>query len=225
MEIDGVITNSQTGVDGNSYTSSVSNDQLTNEDFLRLMIEEMKMQDPTKPMDSAQLMDSQLQMSSIQANTSMSNAMLSLQSSYANAALSTSAAMIGHIVENGTIGDDGYVKSFQVNSVESRDGELSLNVRQMIGVVDGLKDSQTNEVIQYDSLGVLSDNPDIKVVLDAQNRFTFNEDGTIKLANVSDNEIITDEDIINRYAYAGYQPQYSENIENISMASVTKINS
>ena len=225
MAIDSVITKSQTGVDGNSYTSSVSNDTLTNQDFLKLMIEQMKMQDPTKPMDSKELMDSQLQMSSIQANTDMSKAMLSLQSSYANASLSTSAAMIGHIVENGTMGDDGYLKSYQVNSVESRDGELSLNVRQMIGIVDGIKDKESNEAVQYDSLGVLSNNPDIKVVLDNQKRFTFNEDGTVKLANVSDNEIITDPDITNKYAYAGYKPQYSEDIENISMASVTKIDS
>ena len=225
MEIDNVITNSETGVDGNSYTSSVSNDTLTNEDFLKLMIEEMKMQDPTKPMDSAQLMDSQLQMSSIQANTNMSESMLSLQASYASAALSTSASMIGHIVENGSVGDDGLLKSFQVNSVESRDGELSLNVRQMIGVVDGLKSSETGEVIKYDSLGVLSDNPDIKVVLDYQNRFTFNDDGTIQLANTTNNDLITDEEILNKYAYAGYQPQYSDTIENISMSSVTKINS
>jgi len=225
MEIDSVITNSKTGVDGNSYTSSVSNDQLTNEDFLRLMIEEMKMQDPTKPMDSAQLMDSQLQMSSIQANTEMSKAMLSLQSSYASAALSTSASMIGHIVEDGTMGDDGLLKSFQVNSVESRDGELSLNVRQMVAIVDGVKSSETGEVIQYDSLGVLSDNPDIKVVLDHQNRFTFNDDGTIKLASSITNEAITDKDILNKYAYAGFQPQYSDTVENISMSSITKINS
>lgn len=225
MEVDNVITKSQTGIDGNSYTNSISNDKLTNDDFLKLMIEEMKMQDPTKPMDSKELMNSQLQMSSIQANTDMSKAMLSLQSSYANASLSTSAAMIGHVVENGTIGDDGLLKSFQVNSVESKDGELSLNVREMTGIVDGLKDSETGEVVKYDSLGVLSNNSDIKVVLDPQNRFTFNEDGTIKLANVSDNEVITDQNIINKYAYAGYKPQYSENIENISMASVTKINS
>ena len=47
-------TNSLTGTDsfGNKYTQSVSNDQLTTNDFLKLMIEELKLQDPTKPMDS-----------------------------------------------------------------------------------------------------------------------------------------------------------------------------
>ena len=36
---------------GNKYTQSVSNDSLTTNDFLKLMIEELKLQDPTKPMD------------------------------------------------------------------------------------------------------------------------------------------------------------------------------
>ncbi|MDZ7819063.1 MAG: flagellar hook capping FlgD N-terminal domain-containing protein [Aliarcobacter sp.] len=50
---DNIQVNSSVGIDGNSYTSAISNDQLTNDDFLKLMIQELKLQDPTKPMDSA----------------------------------------------------------------------------------------------------------------------------------------------------------------------------
>ena len=118
MAADKVITDSSVGIDGNRYTTHVSNDTLTNEDFLRLMMEEMKMQDPTKPMDSAALMDSQLQMSSIKANVDMTAAMESLKTSYAASALSTAANMIGHIVEDGQVGDDGLVKSYKVESID-----------------------------------------------------------------------------------------------------------
>ena len=101
MAVDNVITSSTVGYDGNSYTSNVSNDQLTNEDFLTLMMEEMKMQDPTKPMDSAAMMDSQLQMSTIESNLAMSESMEALRASYANSSLSTAANLIGKTVGNG----------------------------------------------------------------------------------------------------------------------------
>ena len=52
-ELSDVVVNSQTGIDGNSYTTAISNDKLTNDDFLKLLLEEMKMQDPTNPMDSS----------------------------------------------------------------------------------------------------------------------------------------------------------------------------
>ncbi len=68
MTVDNVKTATSVGADGNSYTTGVSNDKLTNDDFLKLMLTELKYQDPTKPMDSASMMDSQLQMSSIETN-------------------------------------------------------------------------------------------------------------------------------------------------------------
>ena len=134
MAVDNVRVNSSTGVDGNSYTSAISNDKLTNDDFLKLLLEEMKMQDPTKPMDSQKMMDTQLQMSTIEANTEMSKAMTSLQTSYANSALSTAAGLIGNIIEDGTIGEDGLQKSFKVETVENKDGEMFVNARQLVGV-------------------------------------------------------------------------------------------
>ena len=126
MAIDDVVTQSAVGIDGNSYTTSVSNDKLTNDDFLKLLLEEMKMQDPTKPMDTQKMMDSQLQMSTIEANVQMSKSMKALQQSYANSALATSANIIGHTVEDGSINDKGIQNSFLVKSVENRDGEIFL---------------------------------------------------------------------------------------------------
>jgi len=133
MAVDNVVVSSKTGVDGNSYTSSISNDKLTNNDFLKLLLEEMKMQDPTKPMDSKALMDSQLQMSQIEANNDMSKAMQELSLSYKTSNLATSANMINHIIENGQVGDTGSSKSFKVASVKQSDGEVTLLANKITG--------------------------------------------------------------------------------------------
>lgn len=126
MAVDNVQVNSTVGTDGNTYTSSISNDKLTNEDFLQLLLTEMKMQDPTKPMDSQRMMDSQLQMSTIEANLTMAESMEALKSSFAQTNLSTSAAMIDHVIENGEYSQDGTAKQFVVQSVEMQDEELYL---------------------------------------------------------------------------------------------------
>jgi len=133
MAVDDVVVNSSVGVDGNSYTTAISNDKLTNDDFLKLLLEEMKMQDPTKPMDSKALMDSQLQMSQIEANNDMSKAMAQLSNSYKTSNLATSANMINHIIEDGQIGDTGSYNSYKVASVKQADGEVTLMANKITG--------------------------------------------------------------------------------------------
>ena len=226
MAVDNVLTQSAVGIDGNSYTTAVSNDELTNEDFLTLMLEEMKMQDPTKPMDSAALMDSQLQMSTIQANQDMSAAMKSLQSSYASSALSTAANMIGRIVEDGSIGSDGLVKSFKVTTVENKDGDIYLKTQQLVGIEDGLKDSTTDSIARYDETGVIynSDNTstDYRVSLDTSGRFNYNEDGSVTLLDV-DGNVVTDSAITDKYLYAGSAIVYADETTTMPLNSVLEI--
>ena len=82
MSVDNVQVNTVVDANGNTYTSAVSNDKLTNSDFLKLMLEELKLQDPTKPMDSSQMMQNQMQMSTIETNTATIEAMKSLQNSF-----------------------------------------------------------------------------------------------------------------------------------------------
>ena len=197
MAVDNVTTSSATGIDGNAYTTAVSNDQLTNNDFLTLMLEEMKQQDPTKPMDSAALMDSQLKMSTIQANQDMASAMVELQKSYATSALSTAANMIGHSIKTGELDDQGEEKIFKVVTVDNIDGELYVKAQEFTGVMDGLKNTETNEIAN-------------------------NNDGSIKLLD-SNNEVITDEDIKSKYAYGGYSLLYSEDTIEIPLNSIKAV--
>lgn len=92
---DKIQVNSSVGVDGNSYTSAISNDQLTNDDFLKLMIQELKLQDPTKPVDSTQMLSTQMQMSTISTNQEMMKVMQSLQTSFSQSSLSNASSVIG----------------------------------------------------------------------------------------------------------------------------------
>lgn len=226
MAVDNVVTNSSTGVDGNSYTTAVSNDQLTNNDFLRLMLEEMKQQDPTKPMDSAALMDSQLKMSTIQSNQDMASAMVALQRSYANSALSTAANMIGHSIKTGELDSNGEDKIYRVVTVDNKDGELYVKAQQFVGVVDGLKISGTDTIAKYDKNGVIYDEKnkatDYKVALDAEGRFTYNEDGSIKILD-KDNALVTDEAITGKYVYGGYSLVYADEAVEIPLSSITAV--
>ncbi len=136
MAVDNVAVNSNTGIDGGSYTTAVSNDKLTNEDFLKLMIEELKMQDPTKPMDSQRMLDTQMQMSSIETNLKTIETMQALAASFSQTALSNAAAVIGKNIENGNVGENGVNKAFTVRSVENVDGEVNVKAQQILYIED-----------------------------------------------------------------------------------------
>ena len=133
MAVENVKVTSAVGADGNSYTTSVSNDKLTNNDFLKLMIEELKMQDPTKPMDSQNMLNMQMQMSSIETNTQMISAITSMQTAINQSNLSNASSLINKIVENGEYGDDGSLKQFMVSSVALQNGDVLLSAYQILG--------------------------------------------------------------------------------------------
>lgn len=158
MAVDNVTISSYTSADGNSYTSSVSNDKLTNEDFLTLMLEEMKMQDPTKPMDSSSMLSSQMQMSTIETNLSTIEAMQSLQGSFTQMALSSATAVIGRIVEDGTYGQSGDPKGYMVSSVESVDGDIIVKGYETIGY-----DEENSQLIYSDTLSSINYNNITKI--------------------------------------------------------------
>lgn len=132
MAVENVTVASAVGADGNSYTTSVSNDKLTNNDFLKLMIEELKMQDPTKPTDSQSMLNMQMQMSSIETNTQMISAITSMQTAINQSNLSNASNLINKIVENGEYGDDGSLKQFMVSSVALQNGDVLLSAYQIL---------------------------------------------------------------------------------------------
>ena len=131
-----VTTSTATDAYGNTYTTAVNNDELQSEDFITLMLTELKLQDPTSAVDSSTMLDTQLQLSSLEASTATVEAMESLQSSFEQSALSSSAAIIGNIVENGDTDDEGNTKQYKVSSVAMNDGTISLSAYEITGYYD-----------------------------------------------------------------------------------------
>jgi flagellar basal-body rod modification protein FlgD len=131
-----VTTSTATDAYGNSYTTAVSNDELQSEDFITLMLTELKLQDPTKTVDSSTMMETQLQLASLEASTATVEAMQALQTSFQQSALSSSSSLIGNIIENGETDDEGNTKQYKVSSVAMSDGEISITAYELSNYYD-----------------------------------------------------------------------------------------
>lgn len=131
-----VTTSTSADAYGNTYTTAVSNDQLESEDFLTLMLTELKLQDPTSAVDSSTMMQTQLQLASLEASTATVDAMEALQTTFQQSALSNSSSLIGNVVENGETDDDGNAKQYKISSVSMSDGEISLTAYELSNYYD-----------------------------------------------------------------------------------------
>ena len=222
-----ISVNSNVGVDGNSYTTSISNDQLTSNDFLKLMIQELKLQDPTKPMDSAQMLSTQMQMSTINTNQEMIKAMQAMQTAYSQTALSNATGVIGKNIEDGNVGEDGITKAYTVRSIENVDGEIQVKAQQILYLEDRVilqdpTDATKNQIVDYNVNGeILDENGNKtgeKIVLTAPG-VPLVSDG--KLTLLDENNEIVDE---HKYTLAGVSvPVYSDKLTTLPFSSITKI--
>jgi flagellar basal-body rod modification protein FlgD len=227
MATDKIAVNSNTGIDGNSYTSSISNDTLTNDDFLTLMIQELKLQDPTKPTDSAQMLSTQMQMSTINTNQETIKAMQSLQQAFSQTALSNAANVIGKNIEDGNIGEDGVNKAYTVRSVENNDGDVQVRAQQILYIEDRIKltdpDNSANDILlDYNVSGEIIDATGTKT----GQKIALNNPGEPIIKNGSlvildsDNVELTD----HNYALAGLSsPVYSDQLTDIPFSQISKI--
>lgn len=224
---DDIKINSSVGIDGNSYTSAISNDQLTNNDFLKLMIQELKLQDPTKPMDSAKMLSTQMQMSTISTNQEMMKVMQSMQTAFTQSSLSNASGIIGRNIEDGNIAENGVTKAYTVRSVENIDGVIQVKAQQILYLEDRLvlkdpSDTTKDQVIEYNLLGEILDAngkaTGNKVVLTAPGR-PLQSDGKITILD-ENNEKISN----HKYALTGFSvPVYSDQMTSMPFSSVTKI--
>lgn len=226
MAVDNVQVNSSVGVDGNSFTTSISNDELTNDDFLKLMIQELKLQDPTKPMDSQQMLSTQMQMSTINTNQELIAAMQSMQTSYSQSTLATASNVIGKNIEDGNINDSGVNKAYTVRSVENLDGEVQVRAQEILYLEQQVKitdDEGNASLVNYNVNGeVLDENGDKtgeKITLSSVGTPLVDEDGKLVILD-ENNEQISD----HTYSLTGsIASVYSDELISLPFSSITKI--
>jgi flagellar basal-body rod modification protein FlgD len=219
--------NTSVGIDGNSYTNTISNDKLTNDDFLKLMIQELKLQDPTKPMDSAKMLSTQMQMSQMNANQEMIKAMQSMQTAFTQSSLSNASGIIGKNIEDGNLGQNGVSKAYTVRSVENVDGVIQVKAQQILYIEDRIvipdsKDPTKSQVVNYNAAGEILDSngkkTGEKIVLTSPG-LPLISDGKLTVLN-SNNEKITD----HKYTLAGASvPVYSDQLTTLPFSKITKI--
>ena len=222
-----VEVNSSVGVDGNSYTTAISNDKLSNDDFLKLMIQELKLQDPTKPMDSAQMLSTQMQMSSINTNQEMIKAMQSMQTAFSQSSLSNASGIIGKNIEDGNIGADGISKAYTVRSVENVDSVIQVKAQEILYLEDRViipdsTDPTKNQVVNYNAAGEILDDKGVKtgnkIVLSKPGQPVIS-DGKLTILD-ENNKIVTD----HKYALAGVSAAvYSDQLTTLPFSNITKI--
>lgn len=227
MAVDNVTVNTNTGVDGNSYTSSIANDELTNNDFLKLMIQELKLQDPTKPMDSKQMLQTQMQMSTINTNQELAASMKTLQTSFTQSALSNAASVIGRNVEDGNIGENGINKAYTVRSIENVGGEVQVKAQQILFFENRVKltdadDATKSTLVNYNASGEIigadGEKTGNKIALQEPG-VPLVKDGKLVILD-SNNKELSD----HKYELVGDSvPVYSDELTSIPFSQVTKI--
>lgn len=227
MASNSIEVNSTVGVDGNSYTTAISNDKLSNDDFLKLMIQELKLQDPTKPMDSKEMLSTQMQMSQMNTNQEMIKAMQAMQTAFTQSSLSNASSIIGKNIEDGNTSDSGVSKAYTVRSVENSDGEIQVKAQEILYLEDRVlvpdpSDSTKSQIVNYNAVGEILDDSGNKT----GNKIVLSSPGVPVVTNGkltildSSNNKITD----HKYTLAGVTTAvYSDQMTTLPFSSITKI--
>ncbi len=106
-----------------SSTTSSAGKSLSSSDFLKLLVTELKNQDPTKPMSNQDMLNQVSQISSLQSTSELSSTLKDLTSKNQ---ISTGAALIGKAVAG--LDADGAVISGLVSSVNVQGKDIMLQL-------------------------------------------------------------------------------------------------
>lgn len=185
------------------------------------MLTELKLQDPTAPMDSQRMLDTQMQMSQMNTNLKTVEAMETLVKTFNQSALTNAANVIGKTIENGNVGENGVNKAYTVVSVENVEGKVNLKAREILYLEDQVLDKDKNR-INYNIKGeILDENgkpTGNKVSLEEPGKPIIKDGKPVILDK--NNKIIED----SGYTFEGkVAPVYSDKLTSIPFEKVTKI--
>ncbi len=221
MAENNIQVNMKNGIDGNAYTNSISNDKLTNSDFLKLMITELKLQDPTKPMDSARMLSTQMQMSNIETNLQTIKTMESLQKTFTQSALSNASSVLGKNIEDGEVGKNGINKAYTVRSVEKTQDGIYLKIQEILFLKDNILD-ENEKLINYNIKGEILDEENkatgYKVALKNTGE-VISKDGKPVILDENNKQVSN-----SKYTFNGQvSPVYSSDLSSIPYDKISKI--
>lgn len=127
------LSNTTNTASGNQSISAATNDAMGKDDFLKLLITQLKNQDPLQPVDNKDFIAQMTQFSSLEQMNNVSKSMDDLSTSMFNfaqqASLTQGAAMIGKWV-GGINTDDGTPMEGIVEAVKWLDGEPMVQIRK-----------------------------------------------------------------------------------------------
>ena len=112
----------------NNTVTSATSEGLGKDDFLKLLVAQLKYQDPMSPMDNTQFISQMAQFSSLEQMTNVADAITSLTSLYSQSLLYQGAAMIGKTASYQADIDSTELTTGQVNSVRVQDNVLQVQV-------------------------------------------------------------------------------------------------
>lgn len=140
--INGINSTTDTTNKANSTNNTISNDALGKDDFLKLLVAQMKNQDPMSPMDNKESIAQLASFSSLEQMTNIATAMDTLSQSMVNfsqqSALTQGSAMIGKWVSG--VDTDGVTPiEGKVEAVKWLDGDPKLQIRKADGTLQELE--------------------------------------------------------------------------------------
>jgi len=120
-----------TALKSNTTNSNITTGELgslSNDDFMKLFLSELKFQDPLEPMDASKMLDSTLQMSTIESNTKQTSTLDEISKSLNNPEQSSYINIIDKsiLIDNNNTKISAGAGSFMVDMPEDFEGKIFL---------------------------------------------------------------------------------------------------
>ena len=173
------------------------------------------------------MLQTQMQMSTINTNQELAASMKTLQTSFTQSALSNAASVIGRNVEDGNVGENGINKAYTVRSIENVDGDVQVKAQQILFFENRVKltdadDDTKSTLVNYNASGEIigadGEQTGTKIALQEPG-VPLVKDGKLVILD-SDNKELAD----HKYELVGDSvPVYSDELTSIPFSQVTKI--